>query len=317
MAEQDEIKLEKPKSVALKYLKYTEIVRNKENPRLEFDLADLKNSIKEIGIIVPLIGYYDEDERKYVLLDGERRWRCVELLKKEGFDVDIPINIISKPTRLQNILEMFNIHNVRKDWGSMEIAWKLKDVMEETGIESERELARLTSLSAGEVRKSKILLSFDSKYQNLVHKGPKKGGVKSDFLIELKRPLNLLAKSSKKFDKSISNKLIDLSIDKYNESKIKNITDFRMLGKIIKNTVNDDKDVTNFIKDYQRSDYSIRDEFEKTVKSKLHLKNVENKVELLLLHLKELENTDIPKSLLKKLEKLHLLLENLIKKARK
>ena len=212
---------------------------------------------------------------------------------------------------------MFNIHNVRKDWGSMEIAWKLKDVMEETVIESERELARLTSLSAGEVRKSKILLSFDSKYQNLVHKGPKKGGVKSDFLIELKRPLNLLAKSSKKFDKSISNKLIDLSIDKYNESKIKNITDFRMLGKIIKNTVNDDKDVTNFIKDYQRSDYSIRDEFEKTVKSKLHLKNVENKVELLLLHLKELENTDIPKSLLKKLEKLHLLLENLIKKARK
>ena len=151
MTEEKKIELQKPTSAELKYLNYEDITRNEDNPRLNFDdLDDIKNSIKEIGIIVPLIGYYDQNKKKYILLDGERRWRSVGLLKKEGIDVDIPINIISKPTRLQNILEMFNIHNVRKDWGSMEIAWKLQDVIKETGIEGERELARLTSLTASE-----------------------------------------------------------------------------------------------------------------------------------------------------------------------
>ena len=95
----------------LTYISPTDIEKNPQNPRLLFEpepMMILRKSISEVGILVPLLVYQRASDQKYIILDGERRWRCaIELDMKE-----VPVNIIPEPSTVQNILTMFNIHNV-------------------------------------------------------------------------------------------------------------------------------------------------------------------------------------------------------------
>jgi ParB family chromosome partitioning protein len=116
---------------------------NPDNPRLVFredELRQLMDSIKEVGIRVPVSLY--EDGSKFVLLDGERRWRCAKRLNLKL----VPAIVQPKPSRLENILMMFNIHNVRVAWDPMPMALKLKLVQEL--LEKEGTAANASALSA-------------------------------------------------------------------------------------------------------------------------------------------------------------------------
>ena len=69
--------IEKP--VEMK-LKITEIERNSEQPRKEFNedsLEELADSIKEFGILQPLLVQKENDY--YKIIAGERRWRAAKL----------------------------------------------------------------------------------------------------------------------------------------------------------------------------------------------------------------------------------------------
>lgn len=139
-----------------------ELERNPENPRLIFradELDALQESIAAQGILVPLTVY--RDGRRYILLDGERRWRCA---LKLGL-TRIPVIAQPKPDRLQNIMMMFAIHNARKDWDPLPTAYKLRDLEEEfhqrQGRQpNEGELAEIASMSRGEVRRLRQLLAL-------------------------------------------------------------------------------------------------------------------------------------------------------------
>ena len=124
-----------------------EISPNPHNPRLIFgpdDLNELKKSIGKVGILVPLTVY--KNQRKfpktaYILLDGERRWRCAQELGLET----VPANIIDEPSDVtQNILFMFNIHHYRKEWSLFPTALKLKVLIEKLGTDSEATLFNFT-----------------------------------------------------------------------------------------------------------------------------------------------------------------------------
>lgn len=151
--------------------------RNPENPRLIFraeELDALRESIAQQGILVPLTVY--EDRKKFYVLDGERRWRCA---LKLGLD-RVPAIVQPKPDRLQNLMMMFAIHNARKDWDPLPTALKLQAIEEEfnrinSRFPAEGELAGLASLSRGEVRRLKKLLSLPEHYR-------------AELLDELKKP---------------------------------------------------------------------------------------------------------------------------------
>lgn len=142
--------------------------RNPENPRLIFrsdELQSLQDSIAQQGILVPLTVY--EGEVGFFVLDGERRWRCAIKL---GLD-RVPVIVQPKPDRLTNLMMMFAIHNARKDWDPLPTALKLEAIEEEyeriSGSgPSETQLAGLASLSRGEVRRLKKLLSLPSDYRS-------------------------------------------------------------------------------------------------------------------------------------------------------
>ncbi|GAI82654.1 unnamed protein product [marine sediment metagenome] len=62
------------------------IVPDPEQPRKIFkssEMEELKNSIKEQGILTPLIIESNYKNDKYLLLDGERRYKCAKLLNIE------------------------------------------------------------------------------------------------------------------------------------------------------------------------------------------------------------------------------------------
>ncbi len=143
-----------------------EIDTNPENPRLIFrsdELRALEESIDLQGILVPLSVY--QDGGRYVLIDGERRWRCAIKLNLAS----VPVIIQPKPERLQNIMMMFAIHNARKDWDPLPTAFKLRDLEQEYESQygrspNEQQLAELASLSRGEVRRLRVLLSLPLEY---------------------------------------------------------------------------------------------------------------------------------------------------------
>jgi ParB/RepB/Spo0J family partition protein len=144
-----------------------EIEANPDNPRLIFheeELEALEESIKLQGILVPLSVY--EKGRRFVLLDGERRWRCALKLGLPR----IPVVVQAEPDRLQNIMMMFAIHNARTDWDPLPTAYKLQELEDEYTerqgqAPTEKELAEIASISRGEVRRLRQLLALPEEYR--------------------------------------------------------------------------------------------------------------------------------------------------------
>lgn len=106
-----------------------------------------------------------QDGKRYVILDGERRWRCAIKLSLDR----VPVIVQPKPDRLQNIMMMFAIHNARRDWDPLPTALKMQELEGEFAkrqgrAPTEIELAELASLSRGEVRRLKNLLRLPQSY---------------------------------------------------------------------------------------------------------------------------------------------------------
>src|SRR5580704_16423471 len=174
----------------LQEIKPDKIRANPDNPRLVFredEMQQLMDSIKEVGIKVPVSLY--QDGSKFVLLDGERRWRCA---KKLNLKV-VPAIVQPKPTRLENLLMMFNIHNVRVDWDLMPMALKLgevREMLEKEGKDiSPKALAAVTGVRLSTVRRALELLDLPAKYQKLLLREAEKPRnqqrIKADLFIEV------------------------------------------------------------------------------------------------------------------------------------
>jgi ParB family chromosome partitioning protein len=143
---------------------------NPENPRLIFhqdELEALQDSIEKQGILVPLTVY--EERGEYVILDGERRWRCAMKLGLQA----IPAIVQPKPAPLQNLMMMFAIHHRRNEWDPLPTALKLEKLeqlyIERYGVgPTEAQLAEIASLTRGEVRRYKKLLRLPFHYRKLL-----------------------------------------------------------------------------------------------------------------------------------------------------
>lgn len=222
----------------LKSISPDKIARNPDNPRLFFrpeELGTLMASIRRYGIQVPITVYEDRDQ--FVLIDGERRWRCARKLNLAR----IPALVQPKPTSLNNLLLMFNIHALREQWDYLTIANKLPDVIslyrDENGDvdPSEQELSELTGLTRGQIRRCRFLFDLPAKYRRLLEEElalPKQmQSLSEDFFIEMERALKTV---STRIPDAIQDKNVvrDVLISKFRSDLIGNITDFRKLSKI-------------------------------------------------------------------------------------
>lgn len=230
----EETKKEEVKPSILSHILVEEMIPNPQNPRMLFDPEPLKlleKSIKHAGILNPLLVYKKEKGGKIVILDGERRWRCAKNLGMKT----VPANIIQEPTPLENIIKMFNIHNIREDWDLMPTALKLEVIIRSTKIKFNKELSAMTSLSVSTVERCKKLLSFPKKYQDLMIVAEPKDRVKTDFFIEMHQVLNLIEKNLFKVEKKFKRDgITDLLLEKYNKGIFTNVVHFRKIADLIR-----------------------------------------------------------------------------------
>ncbi len=118
-------------------LNLSEIVSNKYQPRKNFDeenLNDLTNSIKERGVIQPIIVRKSNTENfKYEIIAGERRWLAA---KKAGLQ-EIPV-VITDADDLKS-LEFAIVENVqRHDLNPLEEAQGYKRLIDEFAYDQDK-----------------------------------------------------------------------------------------------------------------------------------------------------------------------------------
>lgn len=204
------------------------LIPNPHNPRLLFDelpLKTLEESIRSVGVLVPLTVFQAKGSTKFTILDGQRRWICVQRL---GLDL-VPINEVAEPSIAQNIVTMFQIHKLRKDWDLMPTALKLGVLMDELKETRDKALEELTGLDSAVVTRCKKLLWYDKKYQEMMLYADPEDRIKADFFIELYPILtDRLLSRAPWFEKDL---VITAFLRKYQErlSGFKSITDFRKI----------------------------------------------------------------------------------------
>ena len=225
------------KSAQLKDIAPDLIKRNDDNPRIFFrdeEMDTLMRSIKRYGIQVPITVYQEGD--RFVLIDGERRWRSALKLNLRR----IPAIIQPRPSPLENLLLMFNIHSLREQWDYFTIANKLPDVQQrfrrERGKEAtEVELSDATGLTRGQIRRCLYLLGLPQKYRDQLVEElslPKRmQKLSEDLFIEMERALRTVQSRVPDAIGNI-NTVRDSLIGKFRKGVIKNVTEFRLLSKM-------------------------------------------------------------------------------------
>ena len=229
------------KGASLLYLPTSVIRPNSENPRIIFrgdELQELADSIQDHGVQVPISVF--KSRRGYTLIDGERRWRACQLINRD----EMPAIIYPEPEPIQNIVYMFNIHRFRKDWDPLPTAMKLEELREMLEEEegrpvTERELAALTGMSRGAVRRCNLIMEIPKRHRDEIlrelNKPEPERRITTDLFIECQRAV-----------RTIDTYLPDLSwmktalrnslISKYKRSVVVNVVHMRMVAKIARAT---------------------------------------------------------------------------------
>ena len=148
------------------HLKIIDVEPHKTQPRMNFDdqkIEELANSIKEYGVIQPII--VAKKNNYYQIVAGERRWRAA---KKAGLS-EIP-SIIRNYTEQKN-KEVALIENIqREDLNPIEKAKALKEIIEKYGL-TQQELADKIGISRSGIANTMRILNLDPRVIDLVMQG--------------------------------------------------------------------------------------------------------------------------------------------------
>jgi ParB family chromosome partitioning protein len=144
----------------------SEIIPNKYQPRKNFDeenLEDLSNSIKERGVIQPIIVRKSSSENsKYEIIAGERRWLAA---RKAGLH-DIPV-VVTEADDLKS-LEFAIVENVqRHDLNPLEEAQGYKRLIDEFSYDQEK-VSKFIGKSRSYITNSLRLLNLPNEVLELV-----------------------------------------------------------------------------------------------------------------------------------------------------
>lgn len=232
---------------------------NLDNPRRLFDpekMEELTKSIHLRGIMVPLIVYKkSEQSDKYVLLDGECRLKCSKYL---GLTT-VPIREISKPTKTENLIRMFNIHNVRTPWELVPTAFaleKLIHLLEKQGKKTtSTELSKLTGMSPIRISECKRILKYKPYLHLALDSKPEKR-ISGDFFSQFDLVYDKLKKYPEITKQYPKKKLLEIMIKKKQDGVIDNfIKEFRMLKKILTSDMKGvpKKHIVTNVKEYIKS----------------------------------------------------------------
>ena len=147
-------------------LKIIDVEPNREQPRRCFDeesIEELSNSIKEYGVIQPII--VTKQDNYYQIVAGERRWRAS---KKAGL-TEIPA-IVREYDKQKNS-EIALIENIqREDLNPFEKATAIRELLDKYSL-TQQQLANKLGISRSGLANSVRILNLSPKVIELVKEG--------------------------------------------------------------------------------------------------------------------------------------------------
>lgn len=112
------------------------IVPNPHQPRAEMKpekLVELSDSIREVGVIEPILVTKQKDSNKYELIAGERRWRASQLAGLKS------VPVVVRESTPKEMLELAVIENIqREDLNPFEEALAFNQLRERFGMSNEQ-----------------------------------------------------------------------------------------------------------------------------------------------------------------------------------
>ena len=155
-------------SSGVKRLPVELIIANRSNPRRTFDsdqLEELTNSIREKGVMQPLLVRPSEDPNVFEIIAGERRWRAAQ---KAGLH-DVPV--IVREVGDKEALELAIIENVqRADLNPLEEAMGYNQLIEQFEY-TQQDLAQVIGKSRSHVANTLRLLRLPEDVRGMVSSG--------------------------------------------------------------------------------------------------------------------------------------------------
>lgn len=144
-------------------LKVSEIEPNREQPRKDFNedsLEELADSIREFGILQPLLVQKENDY--YKIIAGERRWRAAKMAELK----EVPV--IIKNYTPQEVMEISLIENIqRESLNPIEEAAAYNILIEEFHLKQDQ-LAERLSKSRVVITNAIRLLKLDIRVQEMI-----------------------------------------------------------------------------------------------------------------------------------------------------
>lgn len=146
------------------------IVRDPSQPREEFDeeaIERLAGSLRTRGQLQPARARWSEEQRAYVLICGERRWRAARMAGLPTLDCVIVEGEMS-PAELLTVQLVENA--LREDLGAIEAAKAYRQLMDTQGW-SVRQLASELAVAHPTILRALALLDLPESVQERVEQG--------------------------------------------------------------------------------------------------------------------------------------------------
>jgi ParB family chromosome partitioning protein len=149
------------------------IVPNPDQPRRDFQpaaLQDLANSLRQKGVIQPLIVRRIVGQDRYEIVAGERRWRAAQIAQLH----ELPV--IVREFSDAEVLEIAIIENIqRAELNAIEEAFAYRQLMDRFGHTQEK-IAEALSKSRSHIANLLRLLSLPDDVQQMVKSGTLSSG---------------------------------------------------------------------------------------------------------------------------------------------
>lgn len=144
-------------------LEIEKIIRDEDQPRKEFSqeaLEELAASIKEYGILQPLVTVKEED--KYKIVAGERRWRAAKLLGLKK------VPVIVRTLDAQNRLGLSIVENAqREDLSAIELATAYAKLKAQFNLDA-KEIAKRVGKSESAIKNTMRLLMLPEEAKKIM-----------------------------------------------------------------------------------------------------------------------------------------------------
>jgi ParB family transcriptional regulator, chromosome partitioning protein len=138
---------------------------NPHQPRIDFgreELLSLADSIRQKGVIQPLIVRSKAEGGKFEIIAGERRWRAAQLAQLHA------VPVVIRELSDSEVLEVAIIENIqREDLNAIEEALGFRQLMSRFGHTQEK-LAEALSRSRSHVANLLRLLTLPDEVQSMV-----------------------------------------------------------------------------------------------------------------------------------------------------